>query len=402
MLKYIVIGNGVAGTTAVEILVKEASPNSLVSQFTTENFPYYWRPKLPSFLQDDNIHPNDLIQYNLEWYKEKNIILHLNEKVERIFPKEKYIETKEGEYFFDRLLIATGAESFCPPIPGLDLENSLTLRSLTDAIQIRKNLKHTNKVVIIGGGILGIENALSIVSRNIEVSVVEFFNYLLPRQLDPEGGGILQGLLEQKGIKFYMGGVVEKILGDIKVEGVKLKGGTEISADLVLLCTGIAPRVDLANDAGLAKNKGIIVNDFMETSVKDIYAAGDVAEHNGRIYGLIPPSVSQAKVAAQNMINPNSAIYSGSKVSATLKVADLYLTSLGYTGQKTDLNLIERKYLDEKNHEYVKLFLYDNRIHGAIILGTKRGIPILRNLVMQNESIIGHEIEVNQIFPNLF
>ncbi|MFX0052367.1 MAG: NAD(P)/FAD-dependent oxidoreductase, partial [Candidatus Hermodarchaeota archaeon] len=303
-------------------------------------------------------------------------------------------------YAYDELLLATGAECFCPVIPGIDLKHFYTMRSLDDALNIRAKFKAARSVVIIGGGILGIEVACACAERGLDTSIVEFFPYLLPRQLDVEGGQILQHLIEaQRKIKFYLNARVEKIIGEEQVEAIRLQNGTEIHADLVIACTGIAPRIRIAKEAGVEVNRGVIVNDYLESSVKGIYAAGDIAEYKGRVYGLIPPSMEQARIAAHNMISNRSQKYQGSMISATIKVADLLVTSLGFTGREEEKHYDSKKYYNPSTSEYVKFFTLNDQIKAALILGTRKGIPLIRQVI--DKSFLANQEEIKKIFPNL-
>ncbi|MFW9990478.1 MAG: NAD(P)/FAD-dependent oxidoreductase [Candidatus Odinarchaeota archaeon] len=398
-LQFVVIGNGVAGFTAVQELAREKLQSSSIIQFTDEQYPYYWRPKLPEFLGDDRMTENDVFAKNLEWYRSNNVELQLEEKVEKIDPDTKTVVTGKGTYSYDRLLMATGADCFVPPVAGVDL--CFAVRTLQDAITIRKQLKNSKSAAIIGGGVLGLEIANACLKRGLETTVIEYFPYLLPRQLDEEGGKILQRILESRNMRFYLGTVVTSVLGDKQVAGIRLKSGEEISTDAVISCTGIVSRKELAEKAGLKINRGIIVDDYMETSIKGIYAAGDAAEHGGRIYGLVMPSTEQARIAAANMVKPGSKKYRGSKVSATLKVTDLYLTSMGEIGEKNDRDFEVRKHVDEERGEYIKLFIKEDRIRGAIILGTKQGIALIRKMVEQETPYSSRETEIHGTFARL-
>ncbi|MHA2501093.1 MAG: NAD(P)/FAD-dependent oxidoreductase, partial [Candidatus Hodarchaeales archaeon] len=324
---FIIIGNGPAGVTAARTIATAAPKGFPVLLFSDEDYPHYAKPKLPSYVGDATITADNVVLYDEHWYKRQKIELHLNEKVERVNPEERQITTKYGAYSFSRLLLATGASCYVPPMQGGRQENFFTIRTLSDAIAIRKQLIESDSVVVIGGGILGLEIAHA--CRKKSVHVVEYFPYLLPKQLDQEGASILQGILEKQGLQFHLGTTVETILGDNKVKGVRLADDREIPAEMALICAGIIPKKTLAEQAGIACNRGILVDDYLETSIEGIYAAGDVAEHNNTIYGLWNISQEQARVAAANMLKPRSQKYSGSKIGTTLKVANLYLTSLG-------------------------------------------------------------------------
>lgn len=397
-MKYVVIGNGVAGVSAVQVLSKEKSSNSTIIQFTDEPFPgYYNRPKLTTFIENNKMTIEDIIAYNLDWYRKLQVDLHIQEKVDRINTEAKEVSTNKTIYSFDRLLIATGADCWCPPIEGRQLNHFYEVRSLSDALKIRERFKVSKKAVIIGGGVLGLEIANAAAKRGQETTVIEFFPYLLPRQLDEEGGNILKNILEKRGIKIHVKKEVKRVIGEKDVEQVITKDGLEISTDLVLACTGIKPRVELVRDF-LEINRGIIVNDYLETSQEDIFAAGDCAEHNGIVYGLIPPSIQQARIAASNMVR-KSKKYNGSKISSTLKVTDILLSSFGYSGKETQLGYESIRHTSE--NEYVKLFIHNDEIKAAIILGIGKIVPIIRKLYIREESFKENKEKLKRILPNL-
>ncbi len=397
-MKYVVIGNGVAGISAIQVLSKEKPPNSTILQFTDEPFPgYYNRPKIPAFIGNNKMTIEDTIAYNIDWYRKLEVDLHFKEKVENINIETNEVITHKKAYPYDRLLIATGADCWCPPIEGRQLNHFYAVRNLSDALKIRERFKVSKKAVIIGGGVLGLEMASATVKQGQETTVIEFFPHLLPRQLDEEGGNILKKILEKRGIKIHLKKEVQRVIGKKEVERVITKDGLEISTDLVLACTGIKPRVDLIQGF-LEINRGIIVKDYLETSQENIFAAGDCAEHNGIIYGLIPPSIQQARIAAHNMINKDTE-YKGSKISSTLKVTDLLLSSFGYIGKEPELGYNVRKYVNEE--EYVKLFVHNDKIKAAIILGVKKAIPLIRNIFTEEKSVSDNENKLNEVLPDL-
>ncbi|MFX0012990.1 MAG: NAD(P)/FAD-dependent oxidoreductase [Promethearchaeota archaeon] len=398
-MKYVIIGNGVAGITAVQVLSKSKTSKSTITQFTDEEFSgYYNRPKIPSFIANYNMTVEDIITYSQDWYRKLDVDLHLQEKVQKIDTKTQEILTTKASYPFDRLLIATGADSWSPPIGGQELKHFYTVRNLKDALKIRERFKSSKTAVIIGGGVLGIEIANAAIQQDLKVTVIEFFPYLLPRQLDMEGSQILHNILEYRGMKILVGKEVQSVLGKKKVAKVVTKDGLEIPADLVITCTGIKPRVTIAKDI-LKVNRGIVVNNYLETSQKDIFAAGDCAEHNGIIYGLIPPTIQQAQIAASNMLNTRSKEYTGSKVSSSLKVTDIFLSSFGYTGKEKESGYNIRKYTNER--EYVKLFIDSDKLKAAIILGVRKVIPLIRNIFTQELSLSDHETELRNILHDL-
>lgn len=398
-MDYIILGNGVAGISAAQTLSAKMSTESTITQFTDEPIPgYYNRPKIPSFIANNDLAVNDIITYDLDWYASKKVELHYDEKIDRINFDKKTIISRKGSYSYDRMLIATGAGCKCPPIAGQNLDHFYTIRNLTDAIKIRNRLNSSNAAVILGGGLLGLEAANAAISQGLKTTVVEFFPYLLPRQLDEEGGKLLQRILESRGMTIMVGKAAERIQGSNEVESVVLKDGLEIPTNIVLTCTGIEPRIELVKEH-LDVNNGIKVNNFLETSIKDIYAAGDCAEFQGRIYGLIPPSMQQAKIAAANMISPRSEEYQGSKISSTVKITDLFLSSFGYKGNETDLGYESMKFIGKQ--QYVKLYIHEDKLKAAIILGVRKLLPIVKKIFNKELSVSSNLSEITKIVPNL-
>jgi len=396
-MRLIIIGNGIAGVTAARVLKKNSSEYIDIKIFTDESYGYYPRPKLPSFLEDSQSMPESLITYDRDWFVKENFNLHLNEEIVEIDKENKVIKSNLTSYSYDKLLLANGADCACPPIPGINLQNTYEFRSLVDAINVKNSLLDKQSIAIIGGGLLGIEIAVACAKRGKAVTIFEFLPRLLPRQLDEEGANLLSDLLANMGINIVSGVKVEKIVGENEIEAVKLANGQMLHSELLVTCTGIKPRIKLAREAGLEVNKGIIVNNYLETSDPNIYAAGDVIEHNSRTYGIIPPSIEQATIAAHNMLQPRSKEYSGSKISATLKVADIYLTSIGFNESVMSLKSI--KYKDRDTGQDIKIFHHKDSIKAAIIFGTKEGIPIIRNLI--NQSLSKNINQIREFFPKI-
>ncbi|MFX0085329.1 MAG: NAD(P)/FAD-dependent oxidoreductase [Candidatus Hodarchaeota archaeon] len=398
-MDYVIIGNGVAGVSAAQFLSSKLDSNSTITQFTDEFIPgYYNRPRIPGFLANKEISVNDIIAYDFDWYNRRKIDLHINERVEKINVEAHLIKTTNHSYSYDQMLIATGATCLIPPIDGQHLNHFYTIRNLSDAIKIRNRFKSGKKAVIIGGGVLGLEAANAAVSQGLKTTVIEYFPYLLPRQLDEEGGKILQKILESRGINILVGKSVQSILGSEEVERVLINDGSEIPTNIVLVCTGIKPRIDLVKDI-LKINKGIIVNEYLETSISNIYAAGDCAEFQGRIYGLIPPSIEQAKIAAANMIDPRSEEYYGSKISSTLKVTDLFLSSFGYKGNENELGYESIKFVSKE--QYVKIYVHEDKIKAAIVLGVRKLLPIIKNIFNKELSLSENLSKIQEITQDI-
>jgi nitrite reductase (NADH) large subunit len=292
---------------------------------------------------------------------------------------------------YDRLLLATGGRPFIPPCEGRDKRGVFSLRTLDDARAIKTYARGVSTAVVIGGGLLGLETARALRTAGLDVTVVEFFPYLLPRQLDAEGAEVLQSLLEAQGLRIVTGGATEAVRGDERANCICLQArpehgrrdGCNVPGELVVFSTGIRSETTLAQAAGLEVNRGIVVDEQLRTSADSVFAAGDAAEFEGRVYGIIPPAIEQARVAAANMVAPGSSTYTGTLPATTLKVAGAELTSLGEsvvdTGDADEC--IQLRRVDLPAGHYRKFVLRDGRIVGAILLNDKERVRPISQLI---------------------
>lgn len=398
MQKVIIIGNGAAGATAAEV-IRKTDKDIKISIYSDEPYPFYSRIKLPHFLGDE-IKQEDTYVYKHDWYKEKGIEFHPGTRIEKVEPAEKYILTKKGEKAeYDKLLFATGSANFVPPIKGREKKGFFTLRTIKDVLSIKEYSSNSKNAVIIGGGLLGLEAARGLKVRGLDVTVVEFSSRLLPRQLDEKGAKVLQRLIEKIGIKVLLSGESDEVLGKNNVTGLKLKDGRMVESDIIIISAGITPRTELAKEAGIAVNKGIIINDRIETSIKDIYAAGDCAEFQGRIYGLWTASSEQGTIGGNNIAGRNT-VYNGTTPSATLKIVGIDLTSIGIVNPATAIPPLEKgdeggfKEIireDGSDDIYKKLVIKDGKIVGAIILGDTKEVRIIGKLIKNGTDVSKYE-----------
>jgi len=384
MEKVIIIGNGVAGATAAEVIRKKNKDIS-ISVYSDEPYPFYSRIKLPHFLGDEIKQENTYI-YNTDWYKEKRIELYSGTKIKKIEPDKKSIVTERDEKVsYDKLLLATGSTNFIPPIKGREKNGFFTLRTIGDVLSIKEYSLNNKKAVLIGGGLLGLEAARGLRVRGLDVTVVEFFPRLLPRQLDEKGAKVLQRLIEKMGINIVLNAQSDEVLGEDKVAGLKLKDGRNVDCNLIIISAGITPRIEIAKEAGISVNKGIIVNERFETNVKGIYAAGDCAEFQGRIYGLWTASTEQGTVAGNNIAGVDT-VYSGTTPSTTLKIVGIDLTSIGVVNPEGEgfKELIRE---DGSNGVYKKLVIKDGKIVGAILLGDTKEVRTVAKLIKNSTDV---------------
>jgi len=385
ILKVVIVGNGVAGVTAARI-IKEKSPETRVSIYTDESHHYYPRPRLYEVLSGE-AKPREVYMFSEEWYKKKGINVQLNKKALSIDVDRKELLLEGGSRVnYDKLLLANGGHSFVPPIKGAEKTGVFTLRTIKDALDIKEFAEKTEKVIVIGGGLLGLEFASSLRKLGQQVTVMELSPWLLPRQLDPDGATILKNRIESRGIDIVLGAKTVEILGKETVSGIMLDSGETISGDLVLFSAGIRSNTELASEAGIKVNRGVVVDEHLRTSADDVYAVGDVAEFEGRVYGIIPAALEQATIAAANMLGDEGSVYSGTVPSNTLNVVDVELTSIGLVNPE-EPRYEEIKRADEKRGVYKKLVLDKGKIVGAILLGDKRGFMSIRKLMAQETDI---------------
>jgi len=322
-----------------------------------------------------------------EWYAGQSIDLRLHTKAEHLHPRDHAVELASGERLaYDRLLLATGARCFVPGIPGVEMPNVFVLRTLQDASAMREQAAHSRRAVVVGGGLLGIETARALSSLRLNVTVVEIAPHLLPRQLDREGADFLQARLEATGLSFVTAARTAAVTGKSAAEGIRLEDGRMIPGEFVLFSAGVVPRIELARKAGLSVGRGIVVDDSMQSSAEDVFAAGDAAEVAGRTYGLVPPAIEQARATSQNMAGGGKAAYHGTLPSATLKLMGMDLTSLG-EATSDDVSLTVYRMADEKAGVYRKVALRGGTVVGAILINDTASVPSFKRLIAAHTDV---------------
>ena len=364
MKNYLIIGNGVAGTTAAEEIRKHDG-HGAITILTEESLPFYYRIRLNDYIGGE-IDEAALIAKKPEWYAEHRIPLQTGVKATGAEPDQRVIVTSSNERLpYDALLIATGSRSFVPPIQGADKPGVFTIRTIADARQIISYCEKVNRVVLIGGGLLGLEAGKAFLRRGKQVTVVEFFQRLLPRQLDARGAERLQAILEGMGFAFHLGASSKEITGTTGPEGVVLADGQVLPAEMVIISAGVRPSLDLADGLGLVCNKGILVDNTLRTNRPEIFAAGDVAEFNGVIHGIWPTAMQQGKAAGANMAGVETT-YQAAINANKLKVVGI---DLGSAGEIDGDNRFHAK-IEENEAVYKKIIYNDDRqVIGCIMLG---------------------------------
>jgi nitrite reductase (NADH) large subunit len=368
-LKLVVVGNGMAGIKTVEELIRLAPDLYDITVFGAEPHPNYNRILLSPVLAGEQTLA-DIVLNDLDWYAANNIRLHLSKKVTHIDRKKREVIAEDGTVeAYDKLLLATGSNPFMLPIPGADLPGVISYRDIADTnamIDAAGKFKHA---VVIGGGLLGLEAANGLKLRGMDVTVVHVMPWLMERQLDKTAGRLLQKSLEDKGLKF----LIEKHTASIeagadgRVGSIKFKSGEEIPADLVVMAVGIRPNTALAEKIGLHVNRGIVVNDTMQTFDPRIYSVGECVNHRGTAYGLVAPLFDMAKVCANHLAEMGIGRYVGSVTSTKLKVTGIDLFSAGdFSGGD---GFEEITLADPVGGIYKKLVLKDDKLVGACLYG---------------------------------
>ncbi len=390
-MRILVVGNNVAGTNFAKTL-RDADQEADIRIFTEESRSYYPRPKLIDFVAGE-VNEDAMQFYPLEWYDKNRITLILDSKVDKIDRGAKKILVNDEWIDYDKLVLANGSSAFVPPFKGLPKKRVFSLRTLDDAIMIREAAATSKNAVMIGGGLLGLEGARALATGfpGLKITVLEYAEHLLMRQLDHEGAQILQRWIEKLGTTVLTKAETEEILGEETVTGVRLKDGRIIDCDMVVVSAGARPNLELAKDAGLDINRGIVVDSSLRTSDPDIYAIGDVAEFDGKVWGIIPPALEEARIAARKISGQNAPDYTGTVPSNTLKVMGLDLTSIGKVRSEHETpesGFEEIRAQTEDGSIYKKYVIQDGKIIGAIILGTKQGVPKISKMIKEGTSVI--------------
>lgn len=371
------MGNGIAGImVAAKLRALEPDEARLKLEiYTRESIEYYSRIRLPEVFSS-RLGAEDLEIYKPGWYEQKHIHVLKNQDVTRIDPGSRQISTKNGTAIpYDELVLATGADSYKPPIKNVDLDGVFTIREYGDADAIRRYLTTgTRHAVVVGGGLLGLEAARFLQVPEVQdVTIVEIMPRLLPKQLDEAGSRMLQNVIEGPHCIVRLGVEVSAFIGDTKVSGLKLADGREIPCETALISAGITPRIGLARDAGLKVRRGVIVDEHLRTSVEHVWAVGDIAEFMGVVWGIIPAAMDHAPVVAANILGKEPVVYHQTIPQNTLKVAGMNVTSIGKVvfekGEEARFQVIEKA--DDTLKRYEKYVLSNGSLVGCILLGSR-------------------------------
>ena len=367
-MKLVLVGNGLAGMRCLEDLLDMAPDRYEITVIGEEPWGNYNRIMLSPVLSGEKT-IDDIMLHPHAWYADKGIRLFAGDPAVRIDRPRKHVYTEKGEVIsYDRLILATGSKPFVPPIPGSDLKGVLSFRDIYDVNSMLDYCKTWKNAVVIGGGLLGLEAAYGLKQQGMNVTVLHLMDRIMDRQLDSKASQMLKTAIEQKGITILTAANTKGLIGEEgHVTQVKLKDGTVLDADLVVFAVGIRPNMALAQSAGLRCNRGVLVNDTMQTFDPSIYAVGECIEHRGQTFGLVEPLWGQAFICASHLAEHGSLTFKAPTVPTQLKVSGCDVFSAGDFEPKEDFEDIVLN--DEKRQIYKRIIIQKDKVIGAVLFG---------------------------------
>jgi len=367
--QLVVIGNGMAGVWTVEEFLTRAPRRFDITIIGAEPHPNYSRILLSSMLAGEKTF-DEIVLNTPAWYDENGIRLIAGKSATTIDRATRRVILADGStVIYDKLLLATGSKPLAPPIDGLGLPNVRAFRDIADVEAMIGAANSNKRAVVIGGGLLGLEAAWGLRRRGMSVSVVHLMPTLMERQLDIAAGALLHRELEGRGIAFFTNSQTEQIVGGEQAEAVLLADGRRIPADFVVLAVGIRPNIDLAREAGLGVNRGVLVGDDMATSDPDIHAVGECIEHNGQTFGLVAPIREQTKVCGARLAGDTATVYVPPPAFTSLKITGVDVFSAGVLASADDTDE-EITLHDAKGGLYKKLIVRNDRVVGSVLYGS--------------------------------
>lgn len=383
--KLVMIGNGMAGLRTIEEILERDDERFDITIIGKESYPNYNRIMLSNILQN-KMSVEETIMNSYDWYEEHNIKLINNDPAIKIDRNNQKVMTESGiEVDYDQCIFATGSKAFVLPIQGSDFPSVIGWRTIDDTKRMMEIAKSKKHAIVIGGGLLGLECARGLLDQGMDVTVIHLAEWLMEMQLDAKAGQMLKADLEKQGMNFELQANTKEILGEEDVEAVRLADGRVLEADLVVMAVGIRPYTELATQSDLEVNRGIVVNDMMQTSDPNIYAVGECAEHQGKVYGLVAPLYEQGKVLADYLTDKDTEGYKGSTTFTSLKVSGCDLYSAGHIVESPEIKGIE--IFNSVDNNYKKVFLKDGEVVGAVLYGNTDDGSRFYNMMKKHESI---------------
>jgi nitrite reductase (NADH) large subunit len=389
--RLVVIGNGMAGMRTVEELISAAPEKYDITVFGAEPYGNYNRIMLSSVLCGEKT-IEDIVINDRQWYADNGICLYAGQdkSVVRIDRVNRKVYAQDGtSAAYDRLLIATGSKPVVPAIPGNDLEGVISFRDIFDVNRMLTYSRSHNKAVVLGGGLLGLEAANGLVLRGMDVTVIHSNEVLLNKQMDRQAGEMLQKELEQRGLKFKMAAKTQQLIGDENghIKAVRFEDGSELECDLFIMAIGVRPNMALAQEAGVYCERGIVVNNTLQSYDPSIYAVGECIQHRGDTFGLVAPLFEQAKVCANHLSDHGVAEYITLPTATKLKVTGINLFSVGdFMGDESSENI---HFADPALGIYKKLVIKANKLIGAVLYGDTVDGNWYQELLEKEEPVSG-------------
>lgn len=377
--RLVVVGNGMAAMRTVEELLQLAGDEYQITVFGAEPRGNYNRILLSPLLAGET-RRESIMLHPLEWYREKGITLHAGDPVVSIDRRSKRVISAAGVVAgYDRLLLATGSDPVRLKVTGHDLSGVFCFRSIDDVDGMLEQAGRARRAVVIGGGLLGLEAASGLAKHGLAVTVVHLRDRVMDRQLDAEAAALLRQSMEARGIRFCMSARTAAFEGEGRVQQVRMEDGRVIEADLVVVAAGITPRTGLARECGLHCDRGILVDDTLQTFDPSIYAVGECVQHRGTTYGLVAPLWEQARVCAAHLAERGVTRFRGSRPSSQLKVSGIDVFSAGDISQLRSADSI--RFADPAAGIYKRLWLRDNRVLAAVLFGDTSAAAQLAELI---------------------
>ena len=387
----VIVGNGMAAVRLVDELARVALGRYAIAVIGAEPRLAYNRVLLSSVLAGETTsHEIELKPAN--WWRDRGVTLKYGCTVDEIDVGRRELKIAgEESVAFSKLVLATGSSPLRLSLPGAELSGVHTFRDSRDVDLMLSLAVGKKRVVVVGGGLLGLEAAYGLAKAGAPVTLVHLMDRLMERQLDAPAAGLLKSLVEKKGINVLLNANTAGIFGQGRVEGVELTDGRRIEADAVILAAGVRPNIALAKEAGIAVNRGVVVDDRLQTGSDDIFALGECAEHRGICYGLVEPAYEQARALAQHLAGRNAA-YQGSVVATNLKVSGVGVFSAGeFLGNDRSESVVLS---DVKRGTYKKLVIEEGRLIGAVLVGDTTDALWYLELIRNRVAIAGFRKEM--------
>ncbi|MCD2347770.1 NAD(P)/FAD-dependent oxidoreductase [Clostridium guangxiense] len=398
--RIIIVGAGVAAVNAIKA-IREYDKESEIILIGDEKFYPYSRIKLTKSMLE-NLEEDKILLQKKDWYAANNVSLYLGRSVIKVdTDNHKVILDDESKFSYKKLLLASGAHNFIPPIQGIEKPGVYSIRKLEDIKKLQDTLREKEVILNIGGGIQGLETAWVLHQHGKKIIIVEFQNRLMPAQLDDKASRTLQRAIESFNIEVHLNTQVKTIVGESEVKEALTNSGDNLKCDMVVYSVGIRTNIDFLQDSLISLNHGVIVNNMMQTKLKDVYAAGDVAEFEGKISGSWSAAANQGKIAGYNIAG-KEVKYSGIVPVTTLNAFNISLFSIGNVDEKQCSTTLTDG--DDMSLSYKRIFIKDNHIVGAIIIGDAKKLPLLKKVIENKVDITkftSHSMSVSELIDKL-